>query len=119
MRGNAHVRFGGRAGETERPRGRHRASVRPYYLGVGTEVEHSCLLVVIGARADGRKELLAMELGYRESTTSWADVLRDLRDRGLDGADARGRRRRPGAVGRAPRGVPRDGATSAAGTTRR
>jgi transposase-like protein len=42
------------------------------YLGVGTEVEHSCLLVVIGARADGRKELLAMELGYRESTASWA-----------------------------------------------
>ncbi len=54
------------------------------YLGVGTEVEHSCLLVVIGARADGRKELLAMELGYRESTNSWADVLRDLRDRGLE-----------------------------------
>jgi putative transposase len=38
---------------------------------------------VIGARSDGRKELLAMELGYRESTNSWADVLRDLRDRGL------------------------------------
>ncbi|MDA8238327.1 MAG: IS256 family transposase [Chloroflexi bacterium] len=54
------------------------------YLGVGTEVEHSCLLVVIGARSDGRKELLAMELGYRESTASWADVLRDLRDRGLE-----------------------------------
>jgi putative transposase len=53
------------------------------YLGVDTEVEHSCLLVVIGARADGRKELLAMELGYRESTNSWADVLRDLRERGL------------------------------------
>ena len=83
MRGNAHVRFGGRAGETERPKGCHRAPVRPYYLGVGTEVEHSCLLVVIGARADGRKELLAMELGYRESTNSWSDVLRDLRDRGL------------------------------------
>ena len=30
MRGNAHVRFGGRAGETERPRGRHRAPARPY-----------------------------------------------------------------------------------------
>ena len=83
MRGNTHVRFGGRAGETERPRGRHRASVRPYYLGVGTELEHSCLLVIVGARADGRKELLAMELGYRESTASWADVLLDLRDRGL------------------------------------
>jgi len=32
MRGNAHVRFGGRAGETERSRDRHRAPVRPYYL---------------------------------------------------------------------------------------
>ena len=30
MRGDVHVRFGGRAGETERPRGRHRAPVRLY-----------------------------------------------------------------------------------------
>jgi len=53
------------------------------YLGAGLEPEHSCLLVIVGARADGRKELLGMSLGYRESTDSWADVLRDLRDRGL------------------------------------
>ena len=53
------------------------------YLGVGSEEEHSCLLVVVGARSDGRKELLAMELGYRESTDSWAEVLRGLRERGL------------------------------------
>jgi transposase-like protein len=53
------------------------------YLGAGLEPERSCLLVVIGAREDGRKELLAMELGYRESTASWASVLRDLRERGL------------------------------------
>jgi transposase-like protein len=53
------------------------------YLGAGLEKEHSCLLVVIGAREDGRKELLAMELGYRESTESWAGVLRGLRERGL------------------------------------
>jgi len=53
------------------------------YLGAGIELENSCLLVVVGAREDGRKELLAMELGYRESTASWAGVLRDLRDRGL------------------------------------
>ena len=33
MRGNAHVRFGGRAGETDLPRGRHRAPVRPYTFG--------------------------------------------------------------------------------------
>jgi transposase-like protein len=53
------------------------------YLGAGLEQEHSCLLVVIGAREDGHKELLAMELGYRESTESWAGVLRGLRERGL------------------------------------
>jgi putative transposase len=53
------------------------------YLGAGLEPESSCLLVVIGAREDGRKELLAMGLGYRESTESWAGVLRDLRERGL------------------------------------
>jgi transposase-like protein len=54
------------------------------YLGAGLEPENSCLLVVVGAREDGRKELLAMELGYRESSASWAGVLRGLRDRGLD-----------------------------------
>lgn len=53
------------------------------YLGAGLEKEDSCLLVVIGAREDGRKELLAMDLGYRESTESWAGVLRGLRQRGL------------------------------------
>lgn len=54
------------------------------YLGAGLEKEKSCLLVIIGAREDGAKELLAMGLGYRESTSSWGDVLRDLRDRGLE-----------------------------------
>jgi transposase-like protein len=53
------------------------------YLGAGLEKEHSCLLVVIGARKDGHKELLAMELGYRESTESWAAVMRGLADRGM------------------------------------
>jgi putative transposase len=42
-----------------------------------------CLLVVIGVREDGAKELLAVEDGYRESEDSWAAVLRDLHDRGL------------------------------------
>ena len=37
----------------------------------------------VGARADGTKELLALELGYRESTESWATVVRSLRERGL------------------------------------
>jgi transposase-like protein len=42
-----------------------------------------CCLVIIGVRPDGRKELVAVADGYRESTDSWADVLRGLRDRGL------------------------------------
>jgi transposase-like protein len=53
------------------------------YLGAGLEREKTCLLCVLGAGKDGQKELLAMELGYRESTESWAGVLRDLRGRGL------------------------------------
>ena len=43
-----------------------------------------CLLVVIGVREDGEKELLAVEDGYRESEDWWAAVFRDLRDRGMN-----------------------------------
>ena len=53
------------------------------YLSAGMEKEKMALLWVLGAREDGEKELLAMEPGYRESTESWAGVLRDLRARGL------------------------------------
>ena len=46
--------------------------------------EHNlCLLVMIGVRADGRKELIALADGYRESTESWADLLRDCSRRGM------------------------------------
>ncbi len=48
------------------------------------EDDRVCLLVVIGVREDGEKELLAVEDGYRESTESWAVVLRDLSSRGLN-----------------------------------
>jgi putative transposase len=43
-----------------------------------------CLLIVIGVREDGCKELIAVEDGYRESTESWAGVFRDLKRRGLN-----------------------------------
>jgi hypothetical protein len=43
-----------------------------------------CLLVVFGVREDGEKELLAVEDGYRESTESWAKVLRGMKRRGLN-----------------------------------
>ena len=48
------------------------------------EDDRLCLLVVIGVRQDGTKELLAVEDGYRESTESWASVMRDLKARGLN-----------------------------------
>ena len=42
-----------------------------------------CLLVIVGVRPDGRKELVAVADGHREDTESWLDLLRDLRDRGM------------------------------------
>jgi transposase-like protein len=45
--------------------------------------ERLCVLVVVGVRADGTKELVAITDGYRESTESWADLLRDLKRRGM------------------------------------
>lgn len=53
------------------------------HFRVRLEEDRLCTLVMIGVRPDGTKELLAVEDGYRESTESWATVLRDLKRRGL------------------------------------
>ncbi len=53
------------------------------YLKAGLEREKTALLVVIGVRADGVKELLAMNEGYRESAESWLAVVRSFRDPGM------------------------------------
>lgn len=53
------------------------------HLKVRLEQEKLCLLVMIGVRSDGRKELVALADGYRESTESWADLLRGCRRRGM------------------------------------
>jgi len=58
------------------------------YFNVRLSDERPCLLVIIGARADGRKELLAIHDGERESKLSWTEVLRDLKRRGLSAAPA-------------------------------
>jgi transposase-like protein len=42
-----------------------------------------CVLVIVGVRTDGTKELVAISDGYRESTESWAELLRDCRRRGM------------------------------------
>ena len=54
------------------------------YVKAGLEKEKAALLVAIGALSDGSKEVLALQPGYRESTKSWKDVLRDLRIGGLN-----------------------------------
>jgi len=53
------------------------------YLKAGIEREKTAVLVVLGVREDGQKELLAMEQGYRESGESWGEVLRSLKERGM------------------------------------
>ena len=53
------------------------------HFGVRLEDASQCILVVIGATPDGKKELLAMSDGYRESEQSWKELLLDLKHRGL------------------------------------
>lgn len=53
------------------------------HVNIRLEEDKLCLLVVVGVRADGSKELVALADGYRESTGSWADLLRDCHRRGM------------------------------------
>jgi transposase-like protein len=53
------------------------------YPKAGLQGDKTAFLVVLGVNQEGVKEPLAIVEGYRESTESWAEVLRDLRDRGL------------------------------------
>jgi transposase-like protein len=54
------------------------------YLQAGLADEKLCALVVMGADVEGRKHLLALSAGYRESQESWLEVLRSLRARGVN-----------------------------------
>ena len=53
------------------------------HVNVRLDSERLCLLVLIGVRTDGRKELITLAEGYRESAGSWADLLRDAKRRGM------------------------------------
>ncbi len=53
------------------------------HLKVRLSQDKVCLLVMIGVRADGTKELIALDDGHRESTESWADLLRSCKRRGM------------------------------------
>ena len=54
------------------------------YVKAGLEKDKAALLVAVAGFVDGHKEVVALQAGYRESTASWADVLRDLKSRGMN-----------------------------------
>ena len=54
------------------------------HFNIRLEEDRQCILVVLGATADGKKELLAIADGFRESAQSWKELLLDLRARGLE-----------------------------------
>ena len=56
------------------------------HFNVRMDEANHCVLVVIGATQDGKKELLAIQDGYRESEQSWKELLLDLKHRGLSAA---------------------------------
>lgn len=56
------------------------------YVKAGLGKEKAALLVVIGVQKNGSKRFLALEPGYRESKESWAEVLRQLKARGVKNA---------------------------------
>ena len=70
---------------------RHDLSARRYvyiwadgvYLQARMEDDAACMLVVIGATPEGKKELVGFQVGARESTQSWRELLVDLKARGL------------------------------------
>jgi len=74
------------------------------------------MLGLIAALRDGRKVVLAVESGYRESTESWAALLRDLKARGAAGATAAHCRRGTWGSGGPCEASSRRSASSAAGT---
>ena len=53
------------------------------YLQARMEPQAECMLVLIGATPEGRKELVGFQVGMRESAQSWRELLVDLKARGL------------------------------------
>lgn len=85
--------------------------------GVHLDGAKLCPLVLIGVRVDGRRELVALAEGYRESEGSWADLLRDCARRGMHAPVLAAGDGGAGVLERAAGGVP-DPRSSAAGSTR-
>jgi putative transposase len=87
MRGNAHVRFGGRPGETERPKGRRRAPGPPNIEKVrdGGRVQRKAVVVAHAVHESGRREIIGLDIGEAETEAFWTEFLRSLVARGLVG----------------------------------
>ena len=54
------------------------------YFGARNSEDDLCILVLIGATKEGKKELIMIEVGYRESTESWLSLLRRVKEQGLN-----------------------------------
>jgi transposase-like protein len=54
------------------------------YVKAGLEKEKACILVALAGLSDGSKVFVGFQTGYRESTESWAGLLRDLKKRGMN-----------------------------------
>lgn len=54
------------------------------YVKAGLEREKAAVLVALAGLSDGTKRLVALKSGYRESTESWGELLRDLKSRGMN-----------------------------------
>lgn len=88
-------------GEHERWQ-RHDLSSRRYvyvwadavFLQVRMEDHGECMLVLIGATPEGKKELIGFQVGVRESAQSWRELMIDVKQRGLQIAPGNCRRRR-------------------------
>jgi putative transposase len=87
MRGNAHVRFGGRPGETGQPRSWHRAPGPPNIEKVraGGRVQRKCVVIAHAVHETGRREIIGLDVGEAETEAFWTEFLRSLVARGLVG----------------------------------
>src|SRR5260370_13294719 len=54
------------------------------HFNIRLEEERQCILVLMGAKPDGDKEVIAISEGYRESEQSWRALLLDCKERGLE-----------------------------------
>ena len=86
------------------------------YLQARMEPQAECMLVLMGATPEGKKELIGFQTGMRESAQSWKELLVDLKARGLAvRAASRHRRRRARVLESPRRGVPDDASSALLG----